>query len=102
MRRAASSPPMWPCIGRGLPRSPVTRSLVRSYRTIAPLPIGPPHPTLSPFTGGEEHEELPTGGVLLWHFPWGRPHWERPSALPLAVRTFRPEHPKRSTALHPF
>src|SRR2546428_3378933 len=88
MRRAASSPPMWPCTGRGLPRSPVTRSLVRSYHTIAPLPIDPPHPTLSPLSRGEEYEELPIGGMFLWHFPWGRPHWELPSALPFGVRTF--------------
>jgi hypothetical protein len=42
MRRAASSPPTWPCTGRGLPARPVTRRAVRSYRTIAPLPASPP------------------------------------------------------------
>jgi len=30
---------IWPCFGRGLPSQPVSRLLVRSYRTISPLPI---------------------------------------------------------------
>lgn len=31
-------PPIWPCSGWGLPSRPVARTLVRSYRTVSPLP----------------------------------------------------------------
>jgi len=31
-------PPTWSCSGWGLPSEPVSRPLVRSYRTVAPLP----------------------------------------------------------------
>src|SRR3954465_12552345 len=31
--------PAWPCTGRGLPGRRVTATLVRSYRTISPLPV---------------------------------------------------------------
>ena len=31
-------PPIWSCSGWGLPSKPVSRFLVRSYRTVAPLP----------------------------------------------------------------
>src|SRR5690606_30272165 len=30
--------PIWACTGWGLPSRPVTRPLVRSYRTVSPLP----------------------------------------------------------------
>ena len=33
--------PIWPCSGWGLPSRRVTTPLVRSYRTISPLPTGP-------------------------------------------------------------
>jgi len=33
--------PIWPCSGWGLPSRHVTMPLVRSYRTISPLPTGP-------------------------------------------------------------
>ena len=33
--------PIWSCSGRGLPSRPVSRPLVRSYRTISPLPLWP-------------------------------------------------------------
>jgi len=33
--------PIWPCSGWGLPSRHVTTPLVRSYRTISPLPTGP-------------------------------------------------------------
>jgi hypothetical protein len=36
--RASFRPPIWPCSGWGLPSRPVSRPLVRSYRTISPLP----------------------------------------------------------------
>ena len=32
------SPPIWSCSEWGLPSRPVTRTLVRSYRTVSPLP----------------------------------------------------------------
>jgi len=44
---------------------------VRSYRTVAPLPFADAK-----------------GGLFLWHFPWGRPHWVLPSTLPCGARTF--------------
>jgi len=28
------------------------------------------------------------GGMFLWHFPWGRPHWTLSSILLCGVRTF--------------
>ena len=28
------------------------------------------------------------GGLFLWHFPWGCPHWVLPSTLPYGARTF--------------
>ncbi len=37
--------------------------LVRSYRTLAPLPV----------------PGRAIGGVFLWHCPHGRPHWALPS-----------------------
>jgi len=36
--RASLRPSIWPCSGWGLPSRPVSRPLVRSYRTISPLP----------------------------------------------------------------
>ena len=43
---------------------------VSSYLTISPLP------------------RKSRGGMFLWHFPWGHPHWALPSTLPSGVRTF--------------
>ena len=66
-REARHRSPIWSCSGRGLPSRPVTRPLVRSYRTISPLPA---------------NSEKPAGGLFLLRFPWGCPLWELPSALP--------------------
>ena len=44
--------------------------LVRSYRTFAPLPV---LGTIAPV--------IAIGGVFLWHYPHGHPHWELPSKL---------------------
>ena len=44
--------------------------LVRSCRTFAPLPV--PHPEPVGVRGA-------IGGVFLWHFPHGYPHWALPS-----------------------
>jgi len=47
--------------------------LVRSYRTLAPLPVS--------------HDSI--GGMFLWHYPHGRPHWALPSKFGLSgARTF--------------
>jgi len=83
----ALSPPIWPCSGWGLPSRPVTRPLVRSYRTVAPLP------------------RSSRGGMFLWHFPSGFPAWTLSSTLPGGARTFlslgmrrrsgRPAYPSR-------
>src|SRR3990172_2750335 len=72
--RRLHSPPIWPCSGWGLPSRPVTRPLVRSYRTVSPLPA---------LAGGE-----PLAVWSLWHFPSGRPAWALPSTLPGGARTF--------------
>jgi hypothetical protein len=50
-------------------------ALVRSYRTVSPLPVRPPR-------------EPPSAVCSLWHFPAGRPDWVLPSTLPCGVRTF--------------
>jgi len=50
--------------------------LVRSYRTVSPLPAA---------------RALPRGPLAvcsLLHFPWARAPWELPSTLPCGVRTF--------------
>ena len=62
---------------RGLPSQHLSMLLVRSYRTFAPLPclLGFPHEAL--------------GGVFLWHYPHGHPHWELPSKPGhIGARTF--------------
>ena len=51
------------------------RTLVRSYRTVAPLPVRPANRT-------------PSAVCSLWHCPAGRPDWVLPSTLPCGVRTF--------------
>lgn len=67
-------PPIQSCSGWGLPSGQVTRPLVRSYRTVAPLPV--------------EGYKTFFGGLFLWHYPWGCPHWVLPSTLPYGARTF--------------
>jgi hypothetical protein len=49
------------------------RTLVRSYRTVSPLPV-----RLSP----------PSAVCSLWHCPAGHPDWALPSTVPCGVRTF--------------
>jgi len=57
---------------RGLPSQHFSMLLVRSYRTLAPLPY---------------LEVL--GGMFLWHYPHGYPHWELPSKPDhMGARTF--------------
>ncbi len=55
------------------PGSP--RALVRSYRTVSPLPVRRP-------------EAPPSAVCSLWHFPAGRPDWPLASTLPCGVPTF--------------
>ena len=71
-RGTRHGPPIRPCSGRGLPSRPVARPLVRSYRTISPLPALPKGPAV----------------CFLWRFPSGCPAWELPSALSRGARTF--------------
>jgi hypothetical protein len=69
---AAGTSPIRPCSGWGLPSRPVTRPLVRSYRTVSPLP-----------------SRLRGAAVCsLWHCPAGRPDWPLASTLPCGGRTF--------------
>jgi len=57
---------------RGLPSQHLSMLLVRSYRTLAPLPY---------------IDVL--GGMFLWHYPHGYPHWELPSKPDhVGARTF--------------
>src|SRR5262245_812630 len=49
------------------------RMLVRSYRTVSPLPVLP---------------KEPSAVCSLLHFPAGHPDWALPSILPCGVRTF--------------
>jgi len=54
--------------------------LVRSYRTFAPLPVL--------FLEALAIVKA-IGGVFLWHYPHGHPHWELPSKLGhTGARTF--------------
>src|SRR5262245_60176466 len=53
------------------PGSP--RMLVRSYRTVSPLPV---------------RARSPSAVSSLWHFPAGHPDWALPSIVPCGVRTF--------------
>ncbi len=59
-------PPTWSCSGRGLPSRPVTRPLVRSYRTISPLPGA--GRVSGRFLRRKADTPAP-GGMFLWHFP---------------------------------
>src|SRR5581483_2190202 len=58
------------------PGSP--RALVRSYRTVSPLPV----------PAGSELPGRPSAVCSRWHFPAGHPDWALPSTLPCGVRTF--------------
>ncbi len=58
-------------------RSPVM--LVRSYRTVSPLPVRR-HPVARPAP--------PSAVCSLWHFPSGRPAWPLASTLPCGAPTF--------------
>jgi len=56
------------------------RPLVRSYRTVSPLPVCRP-------------EATPSAVCSLWHFPAGRPDWPLASTLPSGVPTFLDPYP---------
>src|SRR3954471_4642626 len=60
------------------PRSPGT--LVRSYRTVSPLP--------DPDDPGFPEPRRPSAVCSLWHFPAGRPDWPLASTLPCGAPTF--------------
>ena len=69
------------------------RPLVRSYRTVSPLPVCRP-------------ETTPSAVCSLWHFPAGRPDWPLASTLPSGVPTFLDpcptgHHPIRTSRDHP-
>lgn len=52
--------------------------LVRSYRTFAPLPVS-----------CQAKADSSIGGMFLWHYPHGHPHWALPSKFGLSgARTF--------------
>ena len=51
-------------------------TLVRSYRTVAPLPVA------------HQQADGPSAVSFLWHFPASRLDWGLPSILSCGVRTF--------------
>src|ERR1700737_4673251 len=60
------------------------RPLVRSYRTVSPLPV-------------RCREAAPSAVCSLWHFPAGRPDWPLTSPLPFGVPTFLGPFQRRRT-----
>ncbi len=74
--RTGSPLPAWPCSGWGLPSRPVTRPLVSSYLTVAPLPL----PRRRAVVGGWRSFSVALSA--------GLPAWVLPSILPCGVRTF--------------
>jgi len=76
-RGSSSDGPSSPCLALlrvGFTEPPGSpRALVRSYRTVSPLPVRP---------------KPPSAVCSLWHCPAGRPDWVLPSTLPCGVRTF--------------
>src|SRR2546423_6849802 len=99
-RCRSHEPPEWPSIcaaylgtsaGPAVPRLALLRvgfaeppgsprALVRSYRTVSPLPV----PT-DPVTRAIDR---PLAVCSLWHFPAGRPDWPLASTLPCGAPTF--------------
>jgi len=62
---------------RGLPSRHLSMSLVRSYRTFAPLP------------NRDRMGAIALGGIFLWHYPHDCSHWALPSKFgPSGARTF--------------
>ena len=57
------------CSRWGLPSQTVACLLVSSYLAVPSLPGVP-------------------GGLFLWYYPWGRPHWTLSSTLPCGAPTF--------------
>src|SRR5262245_9543206 len=66
------------------------RTLVRSYRTVSPLP--------DPAT---PENRRPSAVCSLWHFPASRLDWALPSILPCGVRTFLGRVTPQSTRTRP-
>jgi hypothetical protein len=58
--------------------------LVRSYRTVSPLPVRRPRAT-------------PSAVCSLWHCPAGRPDWPLASTLPCGVPTFLDPGPTKGS-----
>jgi hypothetical protein len=79
-------PPTSPLLGLApggvCPASPVTRTAVRSYRTISPLPHG-----RRPRQAASESCEAVS---FLWHCPGPCGRWVLPTTVPCGARTFLP------------
>ena len=71
---------MWSCSGWGLPSQPVTRLLVRSYRTFSTLPF-------DSFSSLRQENSLRAVCFLL-HFPSPFSARLLAGTLPFGVRTF--------------
>ena len=103
--RSASGPAMIIYLGPAFPRATIDLPESQTKRAASPLLFGisPGGVYLAAAVAGSTGELLPhlftlTAGkpaavYFLWHFPWGRPHWELPSTLPCGARTFL-EHPE--------
>ena len=73
--------PAWACTGRGLASRRVTATLVRSYRTVSPLPVR------------ASRAGRAIGGLSLCHFPAGFPGSALPTVLALRCPDFPREIP---------
>jgi len=77
-RRAGSPFPHLALLRVGFAEPPgFPRTLVRSYRTVSPLPVVEP-----------VSRPGPSAVCFLWHFPAGRPDWPLASTLPSGAPTF--------------
>src|SRR6266498_4985210 len=77
--RTGRPPPAWPCSEWGLPSRPVTRPLVSSYLTVAPLPLLSTGQNASSRSGGRSVSVALSASRLAWALP---------STLPCGVRPF--------------
>ena len=70
------------------PGSP--RALVRSYRTVSPLPVSEPVARAGP-----------SAVCSLWHFPAGHPDWPLASTLPCGAPTFLSREARQNRTTRP-
>ena len=94
---AAPRGPIWACTGWGLPSRPVTRPLVRSYRTVSPLPRAGLSPGRSAVCFLLRWPSLAGPGVTR-HPALRCPDFPPRPAPVSRSRARRPRHPRRTRA----